>query len=85
MAEPAPQWGIEKYPTIPRFAAYINRHEKTVYKMIRAGRLPAFQLGGTWRVHMPEFEKMATAEVRTNMGKPKRKQTTKPKRARAKT
>lgn len=35
--------------TVPEVAEYLTMHKITVYKLIKAGIIPAFKIGGQWR------------------------------------
>ena len=38
-------------PTIQAFAPIVNMSEKNIADLCREGQLPAFKLGGAWRIH----------------------------------
>jgi excisionase family DNA binding protein len=35
--------------TTPEVAAWLKMHYTTVYRLVRAGRIPAFRIGSDWR------------------------------------
>jgi len=42
--------------TVEQAAAYLQLHKVTLYKYIRAGRLPAAKLGKVYRIHRRDLE-----------------------------
>jgi PTS system nitrogen regulatory IIA component len=52
--------------TLEEVAKYLRLSKKTVYKMARAGEIPAFKAGNHWRVKRPELE--AWIRRRTKVG-----------------
>ena len=35
--------------TIKEVAEYLSVHEKTIYRLVKSGELPALRVGGQWR------------------------------------
>jgi len=35
--------------TIPEVASYLSISERTVYRLVGDGKIPAFKVGGAWR------------------------------------
>lgn len=58
--------------TVRDVASHLNVDEKTVYRLAQRGKLPAFKVGGTWRVKRSDLEdwierqKQAVAEQAVN-------------------
>ena len=42
-----------EFLSVPETAALLRIGERTVYKLVRQGDLPALKVGGQWRVHRP--------------------------------
>lgn len=43
--------------TVKEVAEYLKIHERTVYRMATANKLPAFKVGGSWRFKQAEIER----------------------------
>lgn len=43
--------------TIAEVADYLRVHPSTVYRLLKAKRIPALKVGSTWRVHPDELER----------------------------
>ena len=43
--------------TIKEVADYLKVNERTVYRMATAKKIPAFKVGGSWRITQAELEK----------------------------
>jgi excisionase family DNA binding protein len=41
---------------LDRVADYLNCHKTTLYRLIRSGELPAFRLGGGWRIRRSNLD-----------------------------
>ncbi len=44
--------------TIGEAAAYLNCHISTLYRLVKAGEVPAFRLGGSWRLLRSEINQV---------------------------
>lgn len=42
--------------TLQEISSYIRIHEMTLYRWIKAGKIPARRAGGRWRFSMKEIE-----------------------------
>lgn len=42
--------------TIKEVAEYLKVNERTIYRMAAACELPAFKVGGSWRIRQTELE-----------------------------
>ena len=40
---------VDKIMTVCEVATYLSMHKITIYKLIKAGIIPAFKIGGQWR------------------------------------
>lgn len=43
--------------TVKEVADYLKVNERTVYRMATAKKIPAFKVGGSWRIKQTELEK----------------------------
>ena len=43
--------------TVKEVADYLKVNERTVYRMATAKKIPAFKVGGSWRIKQAELEK----------------------------
>ena len=43
--------------TLPSVASYLKIHNSTVYRLLKAHRLPAFKVGRDWRFDLDEIDK----------------------------
>ncbi len=48
---------------ITRLAEYLNIHEMTLYKLAKEGRIPAFKVGGQWRIKKKLLDKWVEREM----------------------
>ncbi len=48
--------------TLPEVATYLQCHPTTVYRMVKAGDLPAFRLGGDWRFLRSDVDRWITGK-----------------------
>lgn len=51
-----------EFLSIPETASLLRIGERTAYKLVREGRLPALKLGGQWRIHRPTLLAWARGE-----------------------
>jgi excisionase family DNA binding protein len=42
--------------TIRELSAYLRMAEKTLYRLVAAGSVPGFKVGGAWRFRLDEIE-----------------------------
>jgi excisionase family DNA binding protein len=42
--------------TVKEVAVYLKVNERTVYRMATANKIPAFKVGGSWRIKLAELE-----------------------------
>jgi len=54
--------------TIKEVASYLKVNERTVYRMASAGKIPAFKVGGAWRIKVSELETWITEQSNHNNG-----------------
>ena len=50
-----------KILTIVEVSDFLRLHPTTVYRLVRKGELPAFKIGGGWRVNMHELDRWCIA------------------------
>ena len=48
--------------TINEASDYLNVHTQTLYRHVTLGKLPAFKVGGGWRIHKDELDRLFTEE-----------------------
>ena len=51
----------QKILTIVEVSNFLRLHPTTVYRFVRRGELPAFKIGGGWRVNMHELNRWCIA------------------------
>lgn len=49
--------------TLTEVAAYLRVTKRTLYRLAQEGQLPAFKLGGTWRVRREELDRWITENI----------------------
>jgi excisionase family DNA binding protein len=54
--------------TIKEVAEYLSVHEKTIYRLVKSGELPALRVGGQWRFEKKVLD--AWIQGRTNNDAP---------------
>lgn len=42
--------------TLKQVATYLKLAEKTAYKLVAAGKLPGFKVGGSWRFKLKDID-----------------------------
>ncbi len=43
--------------TAEEAARYLRLHVKSIYRLVKAGKIPGQKVGGTWRFHAEALEK----------------------------
>ena len=43
--------------TVRELAVYLHCHSSTIYRLLRAGKLPAFRVGSDWRFDRDQIDK----------------------------
>lgn len=56
--------GLDKILTIPEIAKYLRVSRTTVWRWCNEGKLPAFKVGNTWRIHRSDLEKIVGQNLR---------------------
>ena len=51
--------------TVKEVAKYLRVDEKTVYRLAKSGKLPAFKAGKNWRFHRADVERYVTYKYQT--------------------
>ena len=46
-----------KVLTVTELCTYLKVDRSTVYRLIKAGKLPAFKVGGDWRFNVEEIDR----------------------------
>lgn len=49
--------------TLAEIAKYLGVHQMTVYRMLKAGRLPGFKLGRQWRTKKDVLDTWLLAQI----------------------
>jgi len=49
--------------TLDEVAAYLRAGKRTVYRLAAEGKLPAFKLGGTWRLRRSDLDEWIAANL----------------------
>lgn len=52
----------EALMTLEEVAAYIQMHEMTIYRLVKAQKIPGFKVGGRWRFRREALDSMFDAE-----------------------
>lgn len=58
--------------TVEEVSKYLNMHKITVYKMLHAGIIPAFKIGGQWRFKEEILEEWLVKGMLENNNKNKK-------------
>jgi len=48
--------------TVAELAEYLRAHPSTIYKLLRAGKIPAFKIGDTWRFNRKQIDEWRGAQ-----------------------
>lgn len=59
---------IKKYRSVKEVAEYLQVHERTVYRLIKANKLKATKIGG-WRVLVEDLEDFLKRSTNTHNAK----------------
>jgi excisionase family DNA binding protein len=51
-----------KILTIVEVSDFLRLHPTTVYRLVRKGQLPAFKIGGGWRVNTKDLDRWCVAK-----------------------
>jgi excisionase family DNA binding protein len=51
-----------KVLTIPEVSEYLRVSRKTIYRMLQRRDIPAFRLGGDWRINIEDLERWIKRE-----------------------
>lgn len=43
--------------TVKEIAEYMDMHPMTIYKYVKAGKIPAFKIGASWRIKRDTMQK----------------------------
>jgi excisionase family DNA binding protein len=49
--------------TLDAVSAYLKAGKRTVYRLVQAGDIPAFKVGGTWRFQRSELDHWIASEI----------------------
>jgi excisionase family DNA binding protein len=53
--------------TVNELSDYLKVHPSTIYRLLKAGQLPAFRIGSDWRFNVEEIERwLAEREQRSH-------------------
>ena len=53
--------------TVREVAAFLNVHEKTVYRLAQRRELPAFKVAGAWRFKREDIDLWIESQKETNL------------------
>lgn len=53
--------------TLAEVAAYLKVNEKTIYRMVQGGKIPAFKVAGSWRFKKGELQAWIESNKNTAM------------------
>jgi len=56
----------DKLMTVKNVAAYLSIHPMTVYKLAKAGEIPAFKIGGQWRFRKKALDNWVIRQIKKN-------------------
>ena len=54
--------------TLDEVAAYLKAGKRTVYRLAQKGEIPAFKLGGTWRVRRSDLDRWIAESINKKPG-----------------
>ncbi len=55
--------------TVREVAEYLKVKERTIYRLVAKGGIPAFKVGGSWRFRKAEIEEWITRRTQDGIGK----------------
>ncbi len=58
--------------TIREVADYLSLSQRTIYRLIEEGAIPALKIGGQWRFEQAALEQWVRAEISNNHRGPRR-------------
>lgn len=53
--------------TVKELAEYLKIAEKTAYRFVSEGKIPAFKVGSAWRFRKAEIDRWIAAQEKTNI------------------
>ncbi|MDM0032854.1 helix-turn-helix domain-containing protein [Variovorax sp. J22P271] len=53
--------------TLDEVAVYLKAGKRTVYRLAQKGEIPAFKLGGTWRIRRSDLDRWIAASIKKKM------------------
>lgn len=56
----------DKLLTVEEVSKYLSMHKVTIYKMIHAGVIPVFKIGGQWRFKKELLDEWLVKEMSKN-------------------
>lgn len=59
--------------TVKEVADYLKVNQRTVYRMASSKKIPAFKVGGSWRIKLEELERWITEQHEGSADESKRK------------
>lgn len=55
--------------TTEEVAKFLKMSPQTIWRWINQGKMPAFKLGGVWRVRKSDLDKMIDKKIRSTLNK----------------
>jgi len=52
--------------TVNEVAEYLRVHNSTIYRLLKAGRIPAFHVGSDWRFNRKQIDVWRIAQEKEN-------------------
>ncbi len=49
--------------TLDEVAAYLRVGKRTAYRLVAEGKIPAFKVGGAWRLRQAELDQWIAAQI----------------------
>ncbi len=53
-----------RFMTVPEVSKYLRLHPGTVYRLVKAGELPGFKIGDSWRFDMERINRWLEQETK---------------------
>lgn len=57
---------MQQYLTPVQAGQKLNLSMRAIYRLLKAGKIPAVKVGGAWRIPSDTLEKMLTEKMREN-------------------